>query len=175
MNYPLFNMGGRRAYSFAPAGGLVEFFTIDTTSLLLGAHLEQIPWLESALAASRARWKIVFFHHPPYSPGRRHGNNEHLLARLVPVFKRGGARVVLSGHEHFFAKLRPVDGIDYIISGSGGKLHNGGLRGRMSEVIAGNDQLRHFLIVTLTQDHFDFSAIAETDELIHRGSIPLKP
>jgi hypothetical protein len=175
MSYAGFNMGGRRAYSFAPAGDLVEFFTLDSTSLLEGKHLDQLPWLESALAASRARWKIAFFHHPPYSPGTRHGNNGDMISTVVPILKRGGVRVVFTGHEHFFARLPAIDGIDYIISGAGGKLHKGGLREAGGTILAGNDQLRHFLIVTLAEDRLSFAAIDENGRTIHRASIRLRP
>ncbi len=175
MSYAGFNMGGRRAYNFAPAGDLVEFFTIDSTSLLEGAHLDQLPWLDGALAVSRARWKIAFFHHPPYSPGTRHGNNDGMISTIVPVLKRGGVRVVFTGHEHFFARLPTVDGIDYIISGAGGKLHKGGLRNAGKTILAGSDQHRHFLIVTLVEDRLSFAAIDEMGKTIHRGSIHHRP
>ena len=33
INYPHFNMGGRRFYSVTVADGLVEFFALDSTSL----------------------------------------------------------------------------------------------------------------------------------------------
>ena len=36
------------------------------------------------------------------------------------VSNQNGVRVMLSGHEHFFAKIRERNGIDYVISGSGG-------------------------------------------------------
>ncbi len=175
MSYAAFNMGGRRAYNFAPAGDLVEFFTIDSTSLLEGQHTDQLQWLDGALAASRARWKIAFFHHPPYSPGTRHGNNGDMISSVVPVLKRGGVRAVFTGHEHFFARLPPVDGIDYIISGAGGKLHKGGLRNAGKTVVAGSDQHRHFLIVTLVEDRLSFAAIDERGKTIYRGSIRFQP
>jgi hypothetical protein len=171
ISYPLFNMNRRRAYSFAPRGDLVEFFTIDSTALLEGQLTDQLQWLDSALEASKARWKIAFFHHPIYSPGTRHGDNGAMISMVGPILKRRGARVVMTGHEHFFAKLRPVDGIDYIISGAGGKLHQGGLRKAGPRLEAGNDQMRHFLVVTLTPDRLVYSAIAETGKVIHRGTI----
>jgi hypothetical protein len=34
--YPLFNMNGKRYYTFKPAGDLVEFFAIDTTLVVNG-------------------------------------------------------------------------------------------------------------------------------------------
>jgi 3',5'-cyclic AMP phosphodiesterase CpdA len=175
ITYSKFNMGKRRWYSFKPEGDLVEFFALDSTPLLSGRLLEQMEWLDKELAQSKAKWKIAFFHHPPYSPGRRHGDNPIMLSRVVPVLKRHKVRVVLTGHEHFFAKLRPQDGIDYIISGSGGKIHRGGLRTDHPNLEAGNDQLHHFLIVTLTEESFAYAAIAGTGEVIHHGSFPLRP
>jgi hypothetical protein len=43
------------------------------------------------------------------------------IERLVPLYRRGGARLVLHGHEHNFQHGR-VDGLDYVVSGAGGKL-----------------------------------------------------
>ena len=168
-------MGGRRWYSFAPAGDLAEFFTIDSTQARAGLIPEQLEWLDRALAASRARWKIAFFHHPPYSPGSRHGDDSAMLSLVVPILKRRGVRVVLTGHEHFFAKLKTRDGIDYIISGSGGKIHRNAIDPAYPGLEAGNDQLHQFLVVTLTPDAFDFSAVAETGAILYRGTIPYAP
>jgi 3',5'-cyclic AMP phosphodiesterase CpdA len=173
INYSNFNMGGRRWYSFAPAGGLVEFFTIDSTPIHSGQHLEQLQWLDEALARSKARWKIAFFHHPPYSPGSRHKDNPVMISRVVPILKKHGVRVVLTGHEHFFVKLKTLGGIDYLISGSGGKIHRSAIDTSYSHYEAGNDQLHHFLTVTLTPDSFDVSAVGATGDVLYRGAIPL--
>ena len=167
--YPAFNMGGRRNYSFAPAGALVEFFTID--SLLALTDSSQLDWLDKALAASTAHWKVVFIHNPPYSPGSRHGDNAKLEKTLVPMLERHHVQIVLSGHEHFFAQLAPVNGVNYIISGSGGKIQKGGLQPD-SRTVYGNDQAHQFVLVTLTPGAFTFQVIGETGEVLHTASIP---
>lgn len=76
----------------APAPGtesapLVEFFVLNTVRLEKDKKdPEQLAWLEQALAASRARWRIVYGHHPLYSTGRRHGGDPALRAQLEPLF-----------------------------------------------------------------------------------------
>lgn len=169
ISFPPFNMGGRRNYSFAPAGALVEFFTIDSSLVL--KESAQLDWLDKALAASTAHWKIVFVHHPPYSPGSRHGDNPKLEKSLVPMLARHHVQVVLSGHEHFFAQMAPTDGVNYIISGSGGKIQKGGLQPD-SRTVYGNDRVHQFLLVTLTPGTFSFQVISETGEVLHTASIP---
>jgi len=53
INYPKFNMGGRRFYSFTSGGGLVEFFALDSSALsdeaadLVAANLSRLKTLES--------------------------------------------------------------------------------------------------------------------------------
>jgi 3',5'-cyclic AMP phosphodiesterase CpdA len=171
MAYPKFNMGGRLNYTFAPAGELVEFFTFDSTKVVETADTSQLDWLEKALKDSKAQWKIAFFHHPPFSPGKRHGDNPILDERLVPILERGGANVVLTGHEHFFARMREQNGVNYIISGSGGKIHTGGILPD-PRMVAGNDALHQFLSVTLTRDAVSFSCIGEDASTIYTESIP---
>ena len=43
------------------------------------------------------------------------------LDSLIPLYRRGGVRLVLSGHEHNFQHGR-MDGIDHVVSGAGAKL-----------------------------------------------------
>jgi predicted phosphodiesterase len=171
VGYDKFNMGGQAYYKFAPADDLVEFFTINSSPIVEKNDTSQFEWLDKALDASKARWKIVFFHHPPFSPGKRHGDNPILVERVVPILKKNKVRIVMTGHEHFFAKMRTVDGIDYLISGSGGKIHRGGLQPD-ERLEAGNDEIHHFVSVTLTKDAFTYTAIGSEGETIYQGTIP---
>lgn len=172
MAYPPFNMNGRSAYSFKPRGDLVEFFTFNTTPYSEQGDTSQLAWLDSALAASTARWKIVFMHHPPFSPGRRHGDDKILVESLVPILVRNGVQLVMTGHEHFFAKLRPVDGVHYLISGSGGKIHRGGLNTNDRRLEYGNDQVFQFVSMKLTEEEITYSVIDGSGRTIYSGSIP---
>jgi tartrate-resistant acid phosphatase type 5 len=74
----------------------------------------QARWLREALARSDACLNIVVAHHPPYSSGT-HGSSAHLRW----PFAAWGADAVLSGHEHSYERLE-VDGIPYVVNGSGG-------------------------------------------------------
>ncbi len=82
---------------------------------------EQRPWLEKCFAAADVRWRIPFSHHPAYCAGPEHDNDTAMVEALVPLFHRGGVRLVLAGHEHNF-QIGEVDGVTYVVSGSGGKV-----------------------------------------------------
>lgn len=66
--------GNGRYYSFT--WGPVEFFSLDSDEHepdKVGRSSTQAAWLKAGLAASSAPWRIVYFHHPPYSSGTTHG------------------------------------------------------------------------------------------------------
>lgn len=64
---------------------------------------EQVDWLDSTLARSQKRWKIVTFHHPVFSMGKGRDNPE--LRRLwKPVLDAHAVDLVLTGHDHTYAR-----------------------------------------------------------------------
>jgi hypothetical protein len=75
----------------------------------------QAQWLRERLAASKARWKVVYFHHAPYSSGA-HGNTRNLQW----PFREWGASLVLAGHDHHYERLM-IDELPYIVNGLGGR------------------------------------------------------
>jgi tartrate-resistant acid phosphatase type 5 len=101
-------------YSFT--AGDAQFFALDTDII----SEKQIRWLSDALAASTARWKIVYGHHPIYSEGVHEDNNVK-IAQLLPVL-RDRADVYLAGHDHDMQHLKPEGRLHFFIAGSGGKL-----------------------------------------------------
>jgi 3',5'-cyclic AMP phosphodiesterase CpdA len=78
---------------------------------------EQLAWLDDALAASDATWRIVAMHHPPYSAGYQ-GSSHDCRDVFTPVFERHGVQLVLSGHDHDYQRSDPVDGITYVVTGA---------------------------------------------------------
>lgn len=173
--YPMFNMNGKRYYSFMPSGDLVEFFAVDTTLVVTRKAPEQFDWLERALRESKAVWKIAFFHHPPYSPATKHGDDKDIALRIVPLLERYGVRVVLTGHEHVLAKLLTRNGVDYFVCGASAKMRSNGLRDDYPGVEYAEDEFRGFFMVELTAESFDYSVISDTGVLRYRGSVPLVP
>ena len=105
-------------YSFK--WGPVEFFTInsgrDGEADCCGS--EQAIWLKDALANSSTPFKIVYFHHPPYSSSK-HGSNSNLQW----PFKEWGADIIFSGHSHQYERINEINDphFYYIVNGLGGR------------------------------------------------------
>jgi predicted phosphodiesterase len=163
--YKPFNMNGERYYSFKPKGG-IRFFALDSNYV----DQKQLEWLEKELAASGSDWKIAFFHHPPYSSGDRHGSNVEIRQKLEPLFVKHGVNVVFTGHEHFYERLKPQQGIHYFIAGSSAKLRQGDIQ--KSELTAkGYDQGYTFMIAEIDGDDLRFETITDKGETIDSGTI----
>lgn len=65
---------------------LVEFFALNTVRFDRGRNDPgQLAWLEQALQNSRARWRIVYGHHPMYSTGKKHGADKRLRGLVEPI------------------------------------------------------------------------------------------
>jgi tartrate-resistant acid phosphatase type 5 len=97
--------------------GAIHFFALDSDPREpdgVTADSAQALWLKAALAASRARFKVVAMHHPPYSSGP-HGD----APTMQWPFAAWGADLVVAGHDHGYERLE-IDGITYVVSGLGG-------------------------------------------------------
>lgn len=79
---------------------------------------EQARWLEADLAANKKRCVLAYWHYPRFSSGK-HGNFDK-AAPLWKVLAAHHATLVLTGHEHFYERLRPIDGITQLTVGTGG-------------------------------------------------------
>lgn len=149
-----------RYYRFS-FGGLADFFALDsTTNSEEGppqpAYLEdgdQHKWLDKNLSESQVPWKIPYFHHPPFNSGPRHPAAAKELKPFVDLFKNHGVKVVFSGHEHNFQfshKNAETGDIRYVVSGAGGELRTGDVRGAMqSSQIEGWVAKLHYLLVEI--------------------------
>jgi predicted phosphodiesterase len=162
--YKLFNMGGERFYTFRPTNG-VRFFALDSNYM----DRTQLQWLEKELAASGSDWKFMFFHHPIYSSGGRHGSDTALRDQLEPLFLKHGVDVVMAGHEHFYERLKPQKGIHYFISGGAGKLRRGDVGGTFTEKAF--DQGYHFMIFEIDGDQLHFQTISDQAKTVDSGII----
>ena len=52
-------------------------------------------------------------HHPLHTSKGSHGRTEQ-LEDLGDIFERTGVKIVFQGHNHFYERLNPVNGVHYI-------------------------------------------------------------
>ena len=108
-------------------GSLAEFFFLDSDTINrdyrgwrgLFSRRQQVRWLERALAASAARWKIVVAHHPVFSGGS-HKDTRALIVLVRPLLERYGVQLYLNGHNHNLEHV-VVGKVHYLTSGAGSK------------------------------------------------------
>lgn len=115
LNY--FTLPGNERY-YRVVQGSVELFILDSdTHEPDGVSSDSIQgqWLQNALADSTALYKLVVFHHPPYSSAK-HGSHD----RMQWPFAEWGATLVLNGHDHVYERIIQDD-FPYIVNGAGGK------------------------------------------------------
>src|SRR5688572_13029237 len=163
--YKLFNMDGKKYYSFKPRNG-VRFFAIDSNYV----DPKQLEWLDKELAASGSDWKIAFFHHPLYSSGATHGSADLQRELLEPVFLKHGVNVAIMGHEHFYERLKPQKGVAYFILGSSAKLRKGDLR-KSALTAYGNDSDYAFMLVEIDGDEMYFQTISDKGVTLDSGIV----
>ena len=150
-----------RYYRFS-YGGYADFFALDsTTNSETGPPTpaysetgEQFQWAQKNLSESQVMWKIPYFHHPPFNAGPRHPAASADLAHFLELFRKSGVKVVFSGHEHNFQyskKNAKTGDIRYVVSGAGGELRTGDIRGSMENAqIEGWAAQLHFLVVEMS-------------------------
>lgn len=79
---------------------------------------DQWLWLQAALADSKATWKIVFFHFPPYTSHNTGAGHPGYRPCRLP-FKEWGAHLVLTADVHAYERLE-IGGLTYVVCGVGG-------------------------------------------------------
>jgi hypothetical protein len=164
--YKNFNMDGKLYYSFKVKQN-VRFLALESSYM----DPEQVAWLEKELQDSTEPWKIAFFHHPPYSSGDRHGSDARLREVLEPLFVKYNVSVVLTGHDHFYERLKPQKGIVYFVCGSGGQLRKGNIDGQSGLTAAGNDTDQSFLVAEINGDQMWFNAVSRAGQVFDSGTI----
>jgi hypothetical protein len=166
--YKPWNMNGERYYAYAKKN--VKFFVLDSDYM----DPKQLQWIDNELKSARDDWKIVYFHHPLYSSGGRHGSEVDLRVTLEPLFVKYGVNVVYSGHDHIYERIKPQKGIYYFVSGSGGQLRGGDLK-KSPLTAAGYDAEQTFMLNEVAGDELFFQVITRTGKSIDAGVIGRQP
>jgi len=118
---------GRGWYSYELGSWHVVVLNSVCSKVGCRAGSAQERWLRADLARHRTDCTLAYMHHPRFSSGL-HGSD----ATVIPLWRtlqRGGADVVLSGHDHSYERFGPQtadgrastrDGIVQFVVGTGG-------------------------------------------------------
>jgi hypothetical protein len=168
-NYVHFNMNGKEYYRLER--GNVAMYALNSNYF----DKPQLDWMITELANDTNRWKIAFFHHPPYSSGGRHGSDKDIRGIVHPLFVKHGVDVVFTGHDHFYERVKPQDGIHYFVAGAGGKIRKGDLKERSPITAKGFDSDLSFMLVEIVGDEMHFQVISRTGATVDSGVINRNP
>lgn len=169
-------------YYYQFSYGNADFFTVDSNKRIT-PDSEQYQWLEAALAKSKAKWKFVYHHHPPYSSDeddygdawtgkspRRFGDLN--VRKFVTLYEKYGVDMVFNGHVHSYERTWPIregrvdrkSGVIYITSGGGGgRLERAGPTPSHFKAEVRTDY--HFCTVSINGDHLNFKAVDQNGVL----------
>lgn len=159
---------------------------IDTTLLTRGLETGQMERARESLCAAPG-WRLLFGHHPVYTPGGRHGRADGTFeeiegALLDGLIRRCGVDVYFAGHDHLQGHLRTPD-FDQIIQGAGGgdlyavKRNGTFPPGSGVEVISATSAFG-FAIVEVSPEELSFEfveASAPAGRVIHQANLGRQP
>ena len=159
----------------------VDFFYLDTTPMAQASDdkavsphelknqniAKQLEWLEAALAASTAPWKIVVGHHPVYSGGV-HGDTPYVIKHVLPLLEKYKVQAYFNGHDHDLQHLQ-AGKVNLFCSGAGSKV-------RATKDTARTKFARGscagFITASLSADTLDVRMLDDQGKLLYTASVP---
>ena len=163
--YEHFNMNGEEFFKFKKGG--VSFYSLNSNYM----DKRQIKWMEDEFVKDTAKWQIAFFHHPPYSSGKRHGSEDEVREVVEPMFIKSGIDVVFNGHEHFYERIKPQKGIYYFITGAGGKIRKNDIKKKSPLTEKGFDTDLSFMLIEIVDDEMHFQVISRAGTTVDSGVV----
>jgi acid phosphatase len=162
------------------AATTVDFFYLDTTPMVKSYHIntrtrkevagqdteKQLAWFQSALAASKAQWKIVIGHHPIYSGGG-HGDTPELIKTILPLLQEHKVQAYFNGHDHDLQHLQ-AGAVNFFDTGAGSQhtLTFYTKRSKFAKSCSG------FTTVSVQPDKMDVRMIDKRGTLVYATTVP---
>ncbi len=111
-------------FVFIDTAPLIDKYRRDTEDYAdagkqsIAAELE---WLDATLAASDAKWKVVFGHHPIFADtDKNESERTDLQKRVKPLLDKYGVDAYVCGHIHNFQHIQVKDSkVQYFVNSSG--------------------------------------------------------
>ena len=164
------------------ANTTADFFYLDTTPMIKAYYHhgvegkitdnvrtqdvpKQLKWFKSALAASKAQWKIVFGHHPIYSGGE-HGDQPELIESVLPLLQEYNIHAYFNGHDHDLQHLLAGE-VNLFCTGAGSSVRptKDIVYTKFAESRSG------FTSVSLGPDKMDVNLIDYQGNVLHSASV----
>jgi tartrate-resistant acid phosphatase type 5 len=159
-----------------------DFFYLDTTPMVkvyykIGVEKKirdnvmtqdvpkQLEWFKSALAASKAQWKVVFAHHPIYSGGE-HGDQPELIESVLPILQENNVHAYFNGHDHDLQHLKTGD-INLFCTGAGSSVRPT----KDIEYTQFAESRSGFTAVSLGPEKMDVNLIDYKGKVLHSASV----
>ena len=139
-----------------------------------GPETIQTQWLMADLTSTNQPYRIVMFHMPPYTSGSGNPSNMGIREHWCPIFRQHHVQMVINGHQHFYQRCEPGDGIVYVISGGGGA----GLYEPTfdSSYVVAACQAYHFIWLQINPDSITVTAIDTANTILdHFAVFPWSP
>ncbi len=133
-------------------------------------------WLSNDLAGTTKQWKIVYFHHPPYtsSGGSAHSDDAGVKTNLWPILKATGVDIAFDGHNHFYERMDPIDGVYEVITGGGGQsIYSPSVTHAAS--VARNSSVNSFTVIDINGSTLSLRALDASGNTIDQTTIANKP
>eukprot|EP01012_Entosiphon_sulcatum_P042794 TRINITY_DN56892_c0_g1_i1.p1 TRINITY_DN56892_c0_g1~~TRINITY_DN56892_c0_g1_i1.p1 ORF type:complete len:346 (-),score=36.05 TRINITY_DN56892_c0_g1_i1:13-1050(-) len=97
----------------------VDMFSLNSNLVEAADREAMFLWLRGQMESSKQPFKIVFFHHPPFTTATADPASPW-LRQPYREWAKGNATIVFSGHEHDYERFDVGDNTPYVISGLGG-------------------------------------------------------
>lgn len=160
--------------------GFIEFFVLSSDPREpdgISLTSKQGKWFVDAVSKSKARWKIVTMHHPPYAAYHSGDADHYNNTEMRYNFKELGVHLILCGHIHSLQRIIVKDSLNYglpvFIVGTGGQSLYGTLNVVPNDIILkkslalwGNINV----VATLDKLEFSFMNLAGNESDI--GDVP---
>lgn len=177
--------GQKNVYSYDY--GPVHLVVLDTQQEEQKQHGDilkaQQDWLEKDLAATRARWKIAYFHRPPYSVHSKRDEKE-VREAFCAILEKHNVDLVFSGHDHGIARTHPIKNgepvektsqgtVYYIVGHSGGKTYEE-LEKRSMHAFFLNSKEPNYIVLEVREKKLTAKTIGQDGAVIDTFSVDRK-
>lgn len=99
--------------------GNIHFLSLDSYGTVGSMKMydttgTQCTWIKNDLANTNKRWKVAYWHHPPYTMGSHNSDSEGDLVaihtRFIKILERMGIDLILCGHSHDYERSKLMNG-----------------------------------------------------------------